>query len=147
MKFVNEIFIWINKRIHSQSVDTQLFQIRACIGVRRGLVQADEALPHPDHGGGSQLRPGPLLQVGTLHAVWRIRDVYPGSDFFPSRIRTVSIPFLSSKPYDPGCSFMLTFSDPGSRGEKGAQSRILDPDQQHWPHVSTSSKTIPSAEI
>jgi hypothetical protein len=61
----------------------------------------------------------------------------PGSDFFPSRIRTVSIPdpgsssknlskpqkyqkkwFLSSKKYDPGCSSrirMLTFSHPGSR--------------------------------
>ena len=62
----------------------------------------------------------------------RIRDVYPGSDFFPSRIRTVSIPdpgsasknlsiltpkktkkwFPSSRKYDPGCSSriqMLTF--------------------------------------
>ncbi len=73
-------------------------------------------------------------------AVLRIRDVYPGSDFFPSRIRTVSIPdpgsssknlsiltppkakkkwFLSSKKYDPGCHpgsriLMLTFSHPGS---------------------------------
>ncbi len=42
--------------------------------------------------------------IGT--AVLRIRDVYPGSDFFPSRIRTVSIP------------------DPGSRGQKGTGSRI-----------------------
>ncbi len=32
-----------------------------------------------------------------LASVLRIRDVYPGSDFFPSRIRTVSIP-------DPGSS-------------------------------------------
>jgi hypothetical protein len=41
--------------------------------------------------------------------VWRIRDVYPGS-----RIRTVTIP------------------DPGCRGQKGTQSRIPDPDPQHW---------------
>jgi len=61
--------------------------------------------------------------------VLRIRDVYPGSDFFPSRIRIVSILdpgsasknlsiltkkkwFLSSRKYDPGCSSrirILTF--------------------------------------
>ncbi len=28
---------------------------------------------------------------------------------------------------------MLTFSHPGSRGQKGTQSRIPDPDPQHWP--------------
>ncbi len=87
--------------------------------------------------------------------MWRIRDIYPGS-----RIRLFSIPdpnclhpgsssknlsiltpkkakkwFLSSKKYDPGCSsriLMLTFSHPGSRGQKGTQSRIPDPDPQHW---------------
>ncbi len=66
----------------------------------------------------------------------RIRDVYPGSDFFPSRIRTVSIPdpgssskklrilnkwFLSSKKYDPGCSSrirMLTFYPSRIQGSK-----------------------------
>jgi hypothetical protein len=35
--------------------------------------------------------------------------------------------FLSSKKYDPGCSSrirMLTFSHPGSRGQKDTQSRI-----------------------
>jgi hypothetical protein len=87
--------------------------------------------------------------------MWRIRDVYPGSDFFPSRILTVFIPdpgsssknfsiltpkkakkwFLSSKKYDPSCSSrirMLTFSHPGSRGQKDTQSRIPDPDTQHW---------------
>jgi hypothetical protein len=90
--------------------------------------------------------------------VWRIRDVYPGSDFFPSRIPDPGselspsrIPdhikefkylnpkkakkwFLSSKKYDPGCSSrirMLTFSHPGFRGQKGTQSRIPDPDPQH----------------
>jgi hypothetical protein len=81
----------------------------------------------------------------------------PGSDFFPSRIRTVSIPdpgssskilsiltpkkakkwFLSSKKYDPGCSYQILglfipdpdadflpsrIPDPG--GQKDTQSRI-----------------------
>jgi hypothetical protein len=78
--------------------------------------------------------------------VLRIRDVYPGSDFFspgselfPSRIRIKEFKyfnpkqrFLSSRKYDPGCSFrtqILTFypsriPDPGSRGQKGTGSRI-----------------------
>jgi hypothetical protein len=81
--------------------------------------------------------------------VLRIRDVYLGSDFFPSRIRTVSIPdpgsasknlsilspkkwFLSSRKYDLGCSSripdpdadFLPIPDPGSRGQKGTGSRI-----------------------
>jgi hypothetical protein len=80
----------------------------------------------------------------------------PGSDFFPSRIRTVSIPdpgsrifikevkyfnpkkaknwFLSSKKYDPGCSSrirMLTFSHPGSRIQGSKRHPIPDPDPQH----------------
>jgi hypothetical protein len=63
----------------------------------------------------------------------------PGSVFFPSRIRTVSIPdpgsasknlsvltpkkwFLSSRKYDPGC--YLPISDPGSRCQKSTGSRI-----------------------
>ncbi len=76
----------------------------------------------------------------------------PGSDFFPSRIRTVSIPdpgsaskdlsiltpekpkkwFLSSRKYDPGCSSrirMLTFypsriPDPGVKKAPDPGSRI-----------------------
>ncbi len=78
----------------------------------------------------------------------------PGSDFFPSRIRTVSIPdhgsssknlsiltpkkakkwFLSFKKYDPGCSSRIPdpdadflpsrIPDLGSRGQKSTQSRI-----------------------
>ncbi len=74
----------------------------------------------------------------------------PDPTFFHpgSRIRTVSIPdpgsssknlsiltlkkakkkwFQSTKKYEPGCSSrirMLTFSHPGSRGQKGTQSRI-----------------------
>jgi hypothetical protein len=38
-----------------------------------------------------------LCPEGVQVAVFRIRDVYPGSDFFPTLIRTVSIP-------DPGSS-------------------------------------------
>jgi hypothetical protein len=85
-------------------------------------------------------QPSPIKQV-----VLRIRD--PGSDFSPSRIRIFFIPdpgsasknlsiltpqkwFLSSRKYDPGCSFripgfrirILTFYPsriPGSRGQKG----------------------------
>jgi hypothetical protein len=80
------------------------------------------------------------------HAVWRIRNVYPGSDFFPSRILTVSIPdpgslsknlsiltpkkakkwFLCSKKYDPGCS-----------------SRIPDPDADFLPSRIQGSKRHP----
>ncbi len=91
--------------------------------------------------------------------VLRIRDVFPGSYFFLSRIpdpnclhpgsasKNISILtpkktikwFLSSTKYDPGCSFwirMLTFypsriSDPGSRGQKGTGSATLG-DPQHW---------------
>ncbi len=83
-----------------------------------------------------------------------------------SLIRTVSIPdpgssskylsiltpkkakkwFLSSKEYDPGCSsripdpgsgcWLSPIPDPGSRGQKGTQSRIPDPDPQHCPPPS-----------
>ncbi len=86
----------------------------------------------------------------------------PGSDFFPSRIRTVSIPdpgsrilikeftyfnpkkpkewFLSSKKYDPGSGLFIPdprygcwlSTHPGSRGQKGTKSRIPDSDPQHW---------------
>jgi hypothetical protein len=85
--------------------------------------------------------------------VWRIRDVYPGS-----RIRLFSISdpgssknlsiltpkkakkwFLSFKKYYPGCSSRIPdadflpsrIPDPRSRGQKGTQSRIPDPDPQH----------------
>ncbi len=76
-------------------------------------------------------------------------DVYPGSEFFPSRIPDlhqrieVFKPkkwFLSSRKYDPGCASrirLLIFypsriPDPGSRGQKGTGPRIPDPDPQHW---------------
>ncbi len=47
-----------------------------------------------------------------------IRVVHPGS-----RIRMLT--FYPSR-----------FPDPGSRGQKGTQSRIPDPDPQHWLQVS-----------
>ncbi len=64
------------------------------------------------------------VQMLYLHSVLRKRDVYPGSDFFPSRIRDphqriyVFKPpkkwFLSTQKYDPGC--FSPIPDPGSRG-------------------------------
>ncbi len=82
-----------------------------------------------------------------FYAVMRIRDVYPGSDFFPSRIpdpncfhpgsrilvkKKTKKWFLSSKKYDPGCSSrirMLTFypsriPDPGVKKAPDPWSRI-----------------------
>jgi hypothetical protein len=51
--------------------------------------------------------------------VLRIRDVYPGSEFFPSRIRIKEFKyfnpkklFLSSRKYDPE---FLPFPDPGAK--------------------------------
>ena len=83
----------------------------------------------------------------------KIREFHPRSDFFPSWIpdpnslhpgsrihkklkyfnhQNPKKWFLSSKKKDTGCSSwirMLTFFfHPGSRGEKGTQSRIPDPD-------------------
>jgi hypothetical protein len=85
--------------------------------------------------------------------VLRIRDVFPGSrirlfsfpdpgfELFPSRIRIKELKysifnpkkwFLSSRKYDPGCSFRILDADPDflpipdsrSRGQKGTGSRI-----------------------
>jgi hypothetical protein len=76
-----------------------------------------------------------------MQTVLRIRDVYPGSDFFPYRIRIISKyfnpknGFLSFRKYDLGCSSrirIMTFypfriPDPESRGQKGNGSQIPDP--------------------
>ncbi len=72
-------------------------------------------------------------------SVFRIRDIYPGSEFFPSgfRIRIKEFAyfkptklFLSSRKHDPGCSsrilIFLPIPDPGSRGQKGTGSATLD---------------------
>jgi hypothetical protein len=72
----------------------------------------------------------------TFFAVLRIRDVYPGSEFFHPRSRNRIKEFkyfipkklvLSSRKFYPGCSswsesWFLTH--PGSRGQKGTGSRI-----------------------
>ncbi len=78
----------------------------------------------------------------------------PGSDFLPSRIRTVSIPdtgsaskylsiltpkkpkkwFLSTRKYDPGCSSRIPDPDADfypSRIQGSKRHRIPDPDPQH----------------
>jgi hypothetical protein len=105
----------------------------------------DDTSRRPDH----LLKAKNKRKTTIFHTVLRIWDVYPGSDFFPSRIRTVSIPdpgsasknlriltpkkwFLSSRKYDPGCSSripapdadFLPIPDPGSRGHKSTGSRI-----------------------
>ncbi len=117
-----------------------------------------QTLPEEPHRQTSRGWERECLYSSTVHggggAVLRIRDVYPGSYFFPSRIRTVYIPdpgsasknlsiltpqkkekwFLSSRKYDPGYSSrirMPTFypsriPDPGSK-----RHRIPDPDPQH----------------
>ncbi len=72
-----------------------------------------------------------------------------GSEFFPSRIRIKEFKyfnpkklFLSSRKSDPGCSSriqildpdpdFLPIPDPGSRGQKGTESQIPDPDPQQF---------------
>jgi hypothetical protein len=81
--------------------------------------------------------------------VWRIRDVYPGSDFFhpgsdffhpgselsPSRIlvkefkyfnpKKVKKWFLSSKKYDPRCSSLIPDPDPGVKKAPNPGSATL----------------------
>jgi hypothetical protein len=76
-------------------------------------------------------------------AVLRIWDIYPGSDFFPSRIRIKEFKyfnpkkwFLSSRKYDPGCSSqipdldadLLTIPDPGVKKapDPGSGSETLE---------------------
>jgi hypothetical protein len=71
-----------------------------------------ERVPASGCGPGEVSHPSTCTQYIQLHsaAVLRIRDVYPGSEFFPSRIRIKQFNnvtqklFLSSRKYDPGCS-------------------------------------------
>ncbi len=93
-----------------------------------------------------------IVQVLVKKPMVRIREVYPGSEFFPSRIpdpgskrfpdpgyesaaNNLSILtqklFLSSRKYYPGCCsslirilIFLPVPNPGSRGHKGTGSRI-----------------------
>ncbi len=65
------------------------------------------------------------VQVGVYLSMLRIRDGYPGSECFPSRIPDPHqriLRFLSSRKYVPG----WFFTHPGSRirGKKGTGSRI-----------------------
>jgi hypothetical protein len=74
--------------------------------------------------------------------VLRIRDVYPGSEFFPSRIRIKEFKyfnpkkwFLSSRKYDSGCSsriWILTFYS----------SRIPDPGVKKAPDPGSGFATL-----
>ena len=91
-----------------------------------------------------------------LNAVLRIRDVYPGSEFFPSCIpdpnlssripdlgsasknSSILIPqllFLTSHKYDPGCSIriwiLIFFTHPGFRIQGSKRCQIPDTDPQH----------------
>jgi hypothetical protein len=80
---------------------------------------------------------GLLHKVSGKKTVLRILDVYPGSDFFPSRIpdpncfhpgsriRIKEVKyfnpkkwFLSSRKYDPGCSSLIPDPDPQGEWEK-----------------------------
>ena len=85
---------------------------------------------------GQYLSPRRLVKICLF-----VPDVYPGSDFFPSRIRTVSIPdprqtpkkekkrFLSSKKHDPGCSSQIPDPDTDF-----LPSRIPDPGVKKVPN-------------
>jgi hypothetical protein len=82
----------------------------------------------------------PTKTKQSLGAVLRIRDVYPGSEFFPSRIRIFPVPYpgsasknlsiltqkivISSRKYDPDCSSRI-------RIPESKRHRISDPDPQH----------------
>ncbi len=99
-------------------------------------------------------------EMGGYRTVLRIRDVYPGSNFFSFRIRTVAIPdpgyasknlsiltpkkrFLSSRKYDPGCSSqiqMLTFY-PSRIPDPGVKKAPRIPDPQHWYRLIKISKS------
>ncbi len=87
-----------------------------------------------------------VVATFSFKAVLRIRDVYPGSDFFPSRIPdpNCSHPgsririkefkyfkpkkwFLSSRKYDPGCSSRIPDPDPDFLPIPDPGSRIPDP--------------------
>jgi hypothetical protein len=87
------------------------------------------------------------------HAVLRIRDVYPGSEFFLSRIpdpKFFRSGFkylnpkkwsLNSRKYDQGCSSWL-LTHPGSRIQGSKRHRIPDPDPQHCSYVSVRWREI-----
>jgi hypothetical protein len=96
------------------------------------------SIPDP----GSELSPSRIRDPNCLHLGSRIRTVsipedpnclHAGSRILIKEFKNFNpkkskLRFLSSKNYDPDCLSrirMLTFSHPGSRGQKGTQSRIL----------------------
>ncbi len=89
-----------------------------------------------------------------LCTVLRIRDVYPGSDFFPSRILIKEFKyfnlrkwFISSRKYDPGCSSRIrtqTFYPSWIQGSK--RHRIPDPDPQYWLCIRKSNSLTKSRQ-
>ncbi len=73
-------------------------------------------------------------------AVFRIQDVYPGSECFPSRICIKEFKyfnpkncFLSSRKYDPGCSSRIRIFYP---------SKIPDPGVKKAPDPESGSTTL-----
>ncbi len=91
-------------------------------------------------------------------AVLRIRDVYPGSDFFPSRKPDPHKKMLKKKkiisklseiwsglfiPDPDSRSGSWFFTHPGSRIQVSKRHRIPDPDPQHWSKVrSFAERTV-----
>jgi hypothetical protein len=71
-------------------------------------------------------KPPSTLYRNTPEAVLRIRDVYPGFEFFSIPDPNFSIPDPGSKRFpDPGPHLdFLPISDPGSKGLKGTGSGI-----------------------
>jgi hypothetical protein len=80
----------------------------------------------------SRIRNTAAMYIVHDQAVLRIRDAYPGSEFFPSRIRIKEFEhfnpkkFLRSRKYDPVCSSHIPdpefFPHPGPRSETLASS-------------------------
>jgi hypothetical protein len=79
-----------------------------------------------------------ILELLGMAAVLRIRDVYPGSEFFPSRIRFKEFKYFrpkkwfpSSRKYDPGCSSQILIFCP---------SRIPDPGVKKAPDSGSATQ-------
>jgi hypothetical protein len=120
-------------------------------------------------GGGGRRQSTGSITSHHLYTVLRIRDVYPGSDFFQCRIRLFSIPnpgselfpsrvpdrhqkivFYSSRKYDPGCSSRIPdpdpdffpIPDPGSQIQGSKMHRIPDPQQCSYRYVRVQTTSL-----
>ncbi len=85
-----------------------------------------------------------MIYEGMRSAVLRIRDAYPGSEFFPPRIRIKQFQyfdpkqwFLSSRKYDPGCLSRIRISDPDFY-----PSRIPDPGVKKAPDPGSATLKV-----